>query len=401
MNTLFRWLFPSPTRHATGEDDTARALRDIERQGAHLASLAHLCAGVLIFLFSLGSLISLSAQAFNTVIVSWQRGALDVPAAISVAVSTLLVLAMDTAMLYAASVLRVLAVRGASADEAAIHRVVLISAALLEASTYTYMSWLYDRPETWALWALTLARALAAPLYAVYLSMARPLPVGPRDIFAQAELASGRGVLRDVTTLANDPSAPLDKKLRMFGAASTMADRERSRLAELIGAVTDGASGGTDAYRIPAALDAMPDTPRLPAATLAGVFTPTPPDGGPDRGPTGGKPRPASSRGSSRPGGSSRGEGLRLVSDKPPTPRNGSGMTRAQQESLLARDMTRARDILASEPDISTRELARRLSVGRVYECHPQRAGTIRVRLAAKDGEPMLSRAQVQVRKSS
>ena len=408
MHRLFSWLSPWSSRHASGEDDTARALRDIERQGAHLATLAHLCAGVLIFLFSLGSLISLSAQAFTTVLASWDRGALDIPAAISVGVSTLLVLAMDTAMLYAASVLRVLAVRGASGNEAAIHRVVLISAALLEAATYTYMSWLYDRPETLALWALVLARALAAPLYAVYLSMARPLPVGPRDIFAQAELASGRGVLRDVTALANDPSAPLDKKLRIMGAASAMADRDRSRLAALISAVTDGASGGPDIYRLdsgPALLDA-------PALAAVGVFTPTAPDRGPTGGPDDGPSSPTGgptggnggkrqgSRGSSRGGASSSTAGgvLRLVSDTPRRDsRRDSGMTRAQQEALYQRDMAQAREILAGEPIISTRELARRLTVGRAYTCHPGRAATIRRALATEATEAPDGQARASV----
>lgn len=137
----------------------------------------------------------------------------------------------------------------------------------------------------------------------------------------------------------------------------------------------------------------------LDAPTLAGVFTPSPtptptplapvelatptarpddplPDGGPDRGPTGGKPRPRPS--SSR--GSSRGEGLRLVGE---TPRRDSGMTRAQQEALYQRDMTLAAEILASEPVMSTRELARRLSVGRRFTCHPGRAATIRRALAS------------------
>lgn len=132
------------------------------------------------------------------------------------------------------------------------------------------------------------------------------------------------------------------------------------------------------------------DTREALAPTLAGgIFTPT---GGPDRGgddtPTGGPDRgPGGKGGAPRPRGSSRGgPTLRLVSDAPTAPRNGSGMTRAQQEALLERDMTLARDILASEPDISTRKLAARLSVGRAYPCHPQRAGTIRLRLAGEDG---------------
>lgn len=62
--------------------------------------------------------------------------------------------------------------------------------------------------------------------------------------------------------------------------------------------------------------------------------------------------------------------------------RQDGGMTRTEQEALWARDVVMARGILADVPHISTRELARRLSVGRVYICHPGRAATIRRHIA-------------------
>ena len=343
MDHFLHWLL---WRHGHGEDETARALRDIERQDAHLAGLAHLCAGVLILLFSLGSLISLSAAAFNTVLTSWQHGRLDIPAAISVAVSTLLVLAMDTAMLYSASVIRVLAVRGARGREAWGHWAVLISAALLEAATYTYMTWLYDRPETWALWALAIARAVAAPAYAVYLSMARALPIGPRDIFAQAELAAGRGVLRDVTALANDRGAPLDRKLRIMGAASLMPDRERSRLAELIAVVNEAAPLGLPAPAL-----------ALSERSTTQVVTPEPEP------PTTPKPsRKAKRDASERSTSAARAPVLMLASGKPR--RADAGRRSADAQARWLQHTEAAADMLTLDPHMSTRELARRMGVG-------------------------------------
>ena len=73
-------------------------------------------------------------------------------------------------------------------------------------------------------------RAVAAPLLAVYLSMARALPVTARDILAQVEFASGAGVLRDVIVLASDTGAPLLDKLSLYDASAVMTGPDRTRL---------------------------------------------------------------------------------------------------------------------------------------------------------------------------
>src|SRR5690349_2871502 len=99
------------------------------------------------------------------------------------------------------------------------------------------MRWRYEPPGTGAAWALILARALAAPLLSVYLSMARPLPVTSRDILYQAELAAGQGVIRDVVEVASDQGAPLAEKMALYGAAATMTAHDRARLDSMIEAV--------------------------------------------------------------------------------------------------------------------------------------------------------------------
>lgn len=273
MVTVLRRGAPAATAPAAAPDaaeaETAAQLRDLERQGSGLAHLAHFAAGALIILFSLGSLISLSADALRAVLASWAAGGLDVPAAISLAVSTLLVVAMDTAMLYAAAVLRVLATRNATRGERWVHLAVMICACVLEAATYSYMSWMYDRPDNLAAWAITIARALSAPVFSVYLSMARPLPVGPRDIFAAVSLAAGKGVLHDVTRLANDRTAPLRRKFAIMGASADMLERDRAKLAGLIDAVSEGepqlaaGAAGPDG-RGPGGLPAPQDPEELP-----------------------------------------------------------------------------------------------------------------------------------------
>lgn len=126
-------------------------------------------------------------------------------------------------------------------------------------------------------------------------------------------------------------------------------------------------------------------TPLAPIelATPATQDDPTPdggpsgPTGGPTGGPRGGAPRPSSAPRSPR------APSLRLVGEASATPRRDSGITRAEQEALWERDKGMAREILAAEPVMSTRELARRLSVGRVFTCHPGRAATIRRALDA------------------
>lgn len=93
------------TRLLGERDVVEEQLRDIARQGSGMSRAAHVCALALIVLFSAGSLVALSGDALASILREWAAGGLDIPAAISVAVSTLLVLCMDVGMLYAAAML--------------------------------------------------------------------------------------------------------------------------------------------------------------------------------------------------------------------------------------------------------------------------------------------------------
>jgi hypothetical protein len=251
-----RWL---------GDRDPVEAqLADIARQGARMAHVAHVCAAALLILFSAASFVALGGDTFAEIQTRWSAShELNVAAAISLSVITLMVLAFDVGMLYAASMLRLLATRRAGLGEQWLHVLVMVSVAAIEAATYMYMAWRYEHPSTALAWALIAVRAAAAPLLAVYLSMARPLPVTARDILAQAELASGAGVIRDVVREAQDTRAPLADKIALYGASAVMASPDRARLEGMLAVVQrrqDASTAGT------LAIDAPPRPPTGPGS---------------------------------------------------------------------------------------------------------------------------------------
>jgi hypothetical protein len=228
-----------PFARRAAADPVERAMRELERQGAGMARLAHLFATLMVVLFSLGSLVALSGDAFGAIVSAVEHGGLPgIPQAISVLVSTLMVVCCDIGLVYAAMTLRVLKTRGTSRDEQLLHWFVLVTVATIEAGTYLYMSARYEAP-TGVAWALVVARAVAAPLLSVYLSMARPHPVTPRDILHQAKLAQGIQLVRNVLRVAQDPEASLADKMRLYGASAHMAEQDRQRLEGMIAVVQD------------------------------------------------------------------------------------------------------------------------------------------------------------------
>jgi hypothetical protein len=339
-------------------DAVAEQLRDIARQGSSMARLAHACAFLLIVLFSAGSLVALGGDALASITTEWSAGRIDIPAAISVGVSTLMVLAMDVGMLYAASMLPLLNSRHAEQREKRVHHAVIVIVTVLEATTYAYMSWRYESPAMWAAWCLILARALAAPLLSVYLSMARPLPVTSRDILYQAELAAGQGVIRDVVEVASDQGAPLAEKMALYGAAATMTPHDRGRLDSMIAAVQARSS-------------------------IAVLQTPD----RPTRGPTGPGTPSQSAHANARIAEADTNV-LRL-----PAP---ASRQRARPAALTTTRATKAAklrivreakiaDWLASDPNISTREIARRL------KCSDSHANELRRTVEARQASAQVA----------
>jgi hypothetical protein len=357
-------------------DPVETQLADIARQGARMAHVAHACAAALLILFSAASFVALGGDTFAEIQARWSAAhELNVAAAISLSVITLMVLAFDVGMLYAASMLRLLATRRAGLGEQWVHVLVMVSVAAIEAATYMYMAWRYEHPATALAWALIGVRAAAAPLLAVYLSMARPLPVTARDILAQAELASGAGVIRDVVREAQDTSAPLADKIALYGASAVMAAPDRARLEGMLAVVQRRQDAS-----IPADI---------------GQRAPTDPEHPEPRPPTGpGSPavqRPAHPQ-LERANGLAHAAGgagtvltlptVRTLYDEPPTPAarpaahrgnatkgrkaakraHGQHTTRAERSAAVReRRETQVAEWLAEDPRISTRELIRRL----------------------------------------
>src|SRR5262245_44916673 len=112
-----RWMRAPFSRRAPG-DPVDRAMRELERQGAGMARLAHLFATLMVVLFSLGSLVALSGDAVGAIVNAVGHGGLPgIPQAISVLVSTLMVVCCDIGLIYAAMTLRVLRTRGTGRDD--------------------------------------------------------------------------------------------------------------------------------------------------------------------------------------------------------------------------------------------------------------------------------------------
>src|SRR5262249_10179506 len=130
-----------------------------------------------------------------------------------------------------------------------------------------------EPPPSFVGWALVGARALAAPLFSVYLSLAHALPVGPRDILYQVELASGKGVIRDAVTVANDHTASLARKMALYGARAVMTPQDRSRLDDMIGVMQEHPS--RDERRSVHVTEAAPDVLEAPSRLPTGGGSPS------------------------------------------------------------------------------------------------------------------------------
>jgi hypothetical protein len=100
------------------------------------------------------------------------------------------------------------------------------------------MSWRYESPADPVAWGLIVARALAAPLLSVYLSLARPLPVTARDMLALAERIAGEGVLRRVTHIAAAVISP-DDRTRLDAMLDVAQRRASASVSEMAASVAE------------------------------------------------------------------------------------------------------------------------------------------------------------------
>jgi hypothetical protein len=189
---------------------------------------------LLVIATSVASLISLAGDVIQRIVT---QGA-NIPTSASVAITFLLVLAMDTGSVYAAIMIRIGLQRRQSWSTMTMHVVVLIVVSVLEAGTYIYMLVLYEHPHDPASWALVVARGLAEPLLAIYLVMATPITITPEDIAHQVEVVTGIAVLRDIVTQSSDPSRSLADKIAMYHASAALNPEQKLRLSRMYKAAT-------------------------------------------------------------------------------------------------------------------------------------------------------------------
>ncbi len=226
--TWFNRQTPTPQQQVT------HAIDKLERSNALIVRLAHFFAFALIIATSIASLISLAADLLIAVLAGHGTVATDA----SVAITLLLVMAMDVGMVLAATYIRIGRQRGESLRALSGHLSIMVIVALLEAGTYTYMLFLYEHPHNWISWVLIIARGFAVPLLSIYLSMAQEITVKTEDIARLTEVVSGVGLLRDLVEQANDNAAPLDKKIAVYRAAATLSPAQRAKLDAMYLAVT-------------------------------------------------------------------------------------------------------------------------------------------------------------------
>ncbi len=215
------------------QEQVTRAIDKLERSNALIVRLAHLFAFALIIATSVASLISLAA----TLLIAVLAGHGNVATNASVAITLLLVMAMDTGMVLAATYIRIGRQRGESLRALSGHISIMLSVALLEAGTYCYMLWKYENPSNWISWTLIVARGFAVPLLSIYLSMAQEITVTTSDIARMTEVFSGVGLLRDLVSEANNPDATLERKIAIYRAAATLSEAQRAKLDAMYAAV--------------------------------------------------------------------------------------------------------------------------------------------------------------------
>lgn len=221
-----------------GERDAiADELSELQRQGAAMARAAHLVSFLLLVAFSLASVVALTGDALTAVQASWTRGTANLTASIAILVSVLLVVGVDFAALWAANRLRIMANRQTHAKSQWVDISIIVLSVVFEASTYVLMSALYDTIPTRLVWGIILGRGITGPLIAIYLQMARPLPVSARDILYKTELASGKAVITHAVRIASDPDVGLGESARIYRASAQAAPADRARLDELVDAL--------------------------------------------------------------------------------------------------------------------------------------------------------------------
>ncbi len=220
---------------AIGQRDPIQAqLHEVERQGRGMARLMHAAGYLMLILFSVGSAVGICGTLVQRVVANGPLTWASLPDDIVITVSLMLVFCMDLGDIYAAFMIRLLATRRAKWTQYILHGLVILVATILEGGTFILMSFQYDNVIAGAVAALVIGRGIVAPLFAVYLNMARAIPVGVADIAYHSFLAAGQGVVRDTIVIANDSRASLAEKAELMSASAHVGSHEQETLDRII-----------------------------------------------------------------------------------------------------------------------------------------------------------------------
>lgn len=261
---MLKWF-----RNRAPYDPIKEQLKDIENSGHVEASIAHFISYVLVIFFSFGGLIAVASESINEFITSYNHGTFNIIASVTFAVSLSMIIGLDYALLWAARAIQTARERGQQWTDYVIHLVVLTVVPIIDAATFFYMSWLYDKPTNSILMAILIGRAVVVPPMIVYLRMAKTPTRSPGDIIYQIQRAKGEHILRAATARAQDPHITLTRSAAEWRAIEKPPKRHDERIAAWLEEVdkTDAERNATQ-YAI-----AAQPTKQLPPALQAAPVT--------------------------------------------------------------------------------------------------------------------------------
>lgn len=207
----------------------ARELRKAANHGTVMMAWGRLWAIILLVFFSAGALVTLAGVPIQHIATAVQHGQpFNIAEAITTATILALVIGMDLAMVIATMMIRAFRARGKTFADWWGYLVLALFVGAIEALTFGVMIVNNEHPTGAVAWLLVVARSLAVPVCAVFLSLVSNLPVTPNDVRAKLQIEAGQGLMayleEAVQTGKADPSA----LFAFFGLVNDTAAMEQS-----------------------------------------------------------------------------------------------------------------------------------------------------------------------------
>lgn len=190
----------------------AKELRKQANHGTVIMGWGRLWAIILLVFFSAGALVTLAGVPMQHIAAAIEAGQPpNVAEAITSATILALVIGMDLAMIIATMMIRAMRARGKTFADWWGYLALALFVGAIEALTFGVMIVNNEHPQGFVAWALVVARSLAVPVCAVFLSLVSNLPITPNDVRAKLQIEAGQGLMayleEAVQTGKADPSA--------------------------------------------------------------------------------------------------------------------------------------------------------------------------------------------------